>query len=110
MPAEVREGLDKVGGLRALDRRIPDPSRIAALARHYKVLSDKIRLKLLYALSLTDMCPCVLKVTSGTSDSKLSYHLRLLEAEGLITSKRVKYWRIYSITADGLRALRSWKC
>jgi len=101
LPPEVCAGLDEVGGLDSLDRRIPSHARIAATARRHRALSDEIRLKLLYALSVTDMCPCILKTIARTSDSKLSYHLRLLESEGLIVSKRVKNWRIYSITEDG---------
>lgn len=105
MPAEVREGLAQAGGLGSLIRRLPNRRRIAALARYHKALSDEIRLRLLYALSVTEMCPCVLKVVAGTSSSKLSYHLRLLESEGLIVSRRMKNWRVYSITAAGRKAL-----
>lgn len=105
LPPDVYAGLADVGGLGSLIRRLPNRSRIAALARYHKALSDQIRLRLLYALSVTDMCPCVLKVVSGTSSSKLSYHLRLLESEGLIVSRRVKNWRVYSITPAGRKAL-----
>lgn len=109
VPPEVSRGIEEVGGVRSLESRIPRVTRIAAMARHCKVLSDEIRLKLLYALAVTDLCPCILKAISGTSDSKLSYHLKLLESEGLIVAKRVKNWRIYSITDNGRRSLRLWR-
>lgn len=109
LPPEVCMGLDEVGGLKALEKLIPKGKQVAAFARHHKALSDEIRLRLLYALALTDMCPCILKTISGTSDSKLSYHLKLLESEGLIVAKRVKNWRIYSITDNGRKSLRLWK-
>jgi ArsR family transcriptional regulator len=109
VPPEVSRGIEKVGGVRSLESRIPRATHIATMARHYGVLSDAIRLKLLYALAVTDMCPCVLKAISGTSDSKLSYHLKLLESEELIVARRVKNWRIYSITDNGRRSLRLFK-
>jgi DNA-binding transcriptional ArsR family regulator len=45
------------------------------------------------------------KEITGTSDSKLSYHLRILESERMICAKRVKSWRVYSITRRGRASL-----
>lgn len=106
VPPEVSRGMDEIGGAKSLERGIPKQDRIASVARHHMALSDEIRLRLLYALSVTDLCPCIMKMLSGTSDSKLSYHLKLLESEGLITAKRVKNWRIYSISEKGRRSLK----
>lgn len=105
VPQEVSRGIEEAGGPRLLESKIPRSSRVKAMARHHKALSDEIRLRLLYALTVTEMCPCVLKAISGTSDSKLSYHLKLLESEGLIVAKRVKNWRIYSITDIGRKSI-----
>lgn len=105
VPPEVSRGLHKAGGIRSLEKMIPKPERIMATARYHGALSDKIRLRILYALAVTDMCPCILKAVSGTSDSKLSYHLKLLQSEGLITARRVKNWRVYSISVKGRRSL-----
>ncbi|UCE80800.1 MAG: winged helix-turn-helix transcriptional regulator [Methanobacteriota archaeon] len=105
VPQQVSRGIEEAGGTRSLESKIPGPSRVKAMARYHKALSDEIRLKLLFALTVTEMCPCVLKTISGTSDSKLSYHLKVLESEGLIVAKRVKNWRIYSITDTGRKSI-----
>lgn len=105
VPQRVSKGIEEAGGARSLESKMPRSSQVKAMARYHKALSDEIRLKLLFALTVTEMCPCVLKAISGTSDSKLSYHLKLLESEGLIVAKRVKNWRIYSITAIGRKSI-----
>lgn len=68
-------------------------------------MADHTRLRILWALSNMDLCPCVLTVIAGVSDSKLSYHLKVLESARLIKSRRTRSWRIYSITEEGERAL-----
>ncbi len=52
-----------------------------------------------------DLCPCVLKVIADVPDSRLSYHLRILESARLIKSRRTRNWRIYSITNEGGKLL-----
>lgn len=105
LPPEVAESVRELGGPAGLARRLASERQLAASARYHRALSDENRLRILHALSLADMCPCALKVIAGTSDSKLSYHLKILESENLIASKRVKSWRIYSITRKGREAL-----
>ena len=105
LPPEVARGIEETGGLPQIAKTLSSTRELAKKARYHKALSDIIRLRLLYALSMTEMCPCILKEIAGTSDSKLSYHLRILESEGMIKAKRVKNWRIYSITAKGRDSL-----
>jgi len=106
LPPEVAGGIERVGGPRELSRRLAPSRLMVETARYHMALSDTRRLRILYALSLSEMCPCVLKRLAGTSDSKLSYHLKVLESERLISSRRVKKWRIYSITRKGLASIK----
>lgn len=84
---------------------IPSEQLLKEAARRHQSLADHTRLKILFALSQMDLCPCVLKVITAVSDSKLSYHLAILSANGLIRPRRTKNWRIYSITTDGVEEL-----
>lgn len=93
------------GGLKKLVQRLPDKARMRTAASRHQALSDGIRLRVLWALSEVDLCPCALKQVTGLSDSRLSYHLRILEESGLISSRRTKNWVIYSITKLGSRSL-----
>jgi DNA-binding transcriptional ArsR family regulator len=101
LPEEMKEALQGKGGLNGLRKMIPDRDELASEAKRFQVLSDPIRLQILHSLIVIDLCPCILKEITGLSDSKLSYHLNILEEEGLIRSSPRQRWRIYMITEQG---------
>jgi DNA-binding transcriptional ArsR family regulator len=101
LPEEMQESLDKIGGLKGLRDRVPDRKGLEAEARLFQVLSDPNRLQILHSLLCCDLCPCILKEITGLTDSKLSYHLNILEEEKLIRSMPRQRWRIYEITKLG---------
>lgn len=105
LPEEMMQNLDKVGGLDSLRVLIPDREGLRADAKIFQVLSDPIRLQILHSLAVIDLCPCILKDITGLSDSKLSYHLNILEGEGLVQSSPRRRWRIYMITELGKSAV-----
>ncbi|MGQ9587107.1 MAG: ArsR/SmtB family transcription factor [Thermoplasmata archaeon] len=105
LPEDVSLQIVKIGGMRGILRRLPDESAMKRAAKIHQALSDPVRVRILLAVSITDLCPCVLKQVVELSDSKLSYHLSVLEQAGLVASKRRKNWMIYSITPNGLREL-----
>ena len=100
LPKEVSEAITECGGLNQL-LNIIEPEEIDPEATLHKILSDKTRLQILWSIRHCDMCPCVLKVLLKISDSRLSYHLNVLEEAGLINSYKKKNWKIYSITKKG---------
>jgi len=106
LPDAVALQISKLGGLAKLIKRLPKESRVKDVARRHQALSDPVRLRILWALSMADLCPCVLKQVAELSDSKLSYHLAVLERAGLVASRRTKNWMIYSITPLGSRELK----
>lgn len=99
LPAEVEHGLEQAGGLRRLLASIPRPSELSRDVGYHHALSDPTRQRILWALSMSDLCPCLLKRITRVSDSKLSYHLAILERSGLVRARRRKNWRIYAITS-----------
>jgi len=105
LPREVTDGLAQMGGYKQLLAVIPKTGILQSISQYHHAMSDPIRLRILWALSVSELCPCLLKKVANVSDSKLSYHLRLLEKAELISSRRAKNWRIYSITEDGLASL-----
>jgi ArsR family transcriptional regulator len=104
-PEEVAENLDSAGGFESLKARLPPQEIIDRKAYSYKALADPIRIKILWSLSFCDMCPCVLKEMLEMTDSKLSYHLNILENAGQIECRKEKNWRIYSLTDKGRSSL-----
>jgi len=99
-PEEVKEAIAEIGGLDGLLNAIK-PEEIEKEVKLHRILSDKTRLTILKAIKQCDLCPCVIKVLIKISDSRLSYHLMVLEEAGLITSYKKKNWKIYSITEKG---------
>ena len=100
LPKEVEEAIAEIGGLDRILNAIK-PDEIVSEVKLHRILSDQTRLTILKAIKKCDMCPCVLKVIMKISDSRLSYHLLVLEEAGLITSYKKKNWKIYSITEKG---------
>lgn len=105
LPDEVSEAIREVGGLDNLSSNTPSARELDREASFHHALSDRTRLKILWAVRCCDLCPCVLKEYLHISDSRLSYHLSTLEDAGLVTSYPKKNWKIYSITEQGTDAL-----
>jgi ArsR family transcriptional regulator len=105
LPEAVALQISNLGGLEKLIRRIPKESTLKGVARRHQALSDPVRLRILMALSMADLCPCVIKQFAELSDSRLSYHLNVLESAGLVSSTRTRNWMIYSITSLGSKEL-----
>ena len=104
LPPQVAKEVTRAGGYGKVVSGIPSRGQLSTTAKHHLALSDPKRLKILWALSSSDLCPCLLKKITKISDSRLSYHLRILEENRLIRSRRSKSWRIYTIT-DSARNL-----
>lgn len=101
LPDEVEETLRERGGLDAIRSAVPDRQELEGEARIFQALAEPIRLQIVHTLSVCDLCPCVLTEITGLSDSRLSYHLNVLEQAGLIRSVPQKRWRIYVLTPLG---------
>ncbi|MHC1623721.1 MAG: ArsR/SmtB family transcription factor [Candidatus Methanospirareceae archaeon] len=70
-----------------------------------KALSDPIRLRILKALRISDLCVCVLVELMDCEYSKLSYHLKLLKEAGLIDCTKDGNFLIYHLTEFGRQIL-----
>jgi len=104
-PEEVANNLDSVGGFESLKARLPPEESIKRIASNHRAIADPIRVKILWSLSFCDLCPCVLKEILDLSDSKLSYHLSILENAGHIQCRKEKNWRIYTLKESGWSSL-----
>ena len=59
-----------------------------ALAEVFRTLGDPTRVKLLYALSVRELCVCDLAAVVGMSESAVSHQLRVLRAQKLVRFRR----------------------
>ena len=77
-------------------------SEAQVLAARAKALSDPTRLTLAAALAATDeLCVCDLSWVAERAENLVSHHLRVLRAEGLVSSRREGKMVMYSMTAAG---------
>ncbi|AHI53351.1 ArsR/SmtB family transcription factor [Spiroplasma culicicola] len=76
-------------------------------AQIFKVLSDPTRLKILNRICgcECDKCAQNILVELNITQPTLSYHLKLLEEVGLITSTKNKNSKFYSINEKGFKEL-----
>lgn len=105
LPPELDLVVRRQGGLCVLTGRIPKAESFEYEATRFKALSAPVRLQIMHALVVADLCPSILKNITGISDSKLSYHLDILESAGFVAHIQRQKWRIYAITLDGRKAI-----
>ncbi len=105
LPPEMQNIVKEKGGIRKIITNVPAASEYEGEAEKFKALSAPIRLQIMHALAVADLCPSILKEITGMSDSKLSYHLDILENAGFIVHIQRQKWRIYTITLEGRRIL-----
>lgn len=72
-----------------------------------KILSEPIRLRILKALRIKDLCVCVFVELMDCEYSKLSYHLKLLKEAGLVDCTKEGNFLIYYLTGLGEKMLES---
>jgi DNA-binding transcriptional ArsR family regulator len=72
-----------------------------------KVLADPIRIRILKALEMCDLCVCVLVEITDYKYPALSYHLKLLKDAELIDSHRNGSFQIYHLTELGCNTVIS---
>lgn len=105
LPEEMEAALQQQGGLEELKKLVPDKAELAFEANRFQAVSDPIRLQIMHALLIIDLCPCLLKEITELTDSGLSYHLSILEEANLISSSSRKRWRVYVLTDKGRKLI-----
>lgn len=77
-----------------------DQELILKLAEIFKILADPTRVKVLYALSLRELCVCDLSVLVGMSQSAISHQLRILRSSNLVKFRREGKVVYYSLADE----------
>jgi ArsR family transcriptional regulator, arsenate/arsenite/antimonite-responsive transcriptional repressor len=74
----------------------------------FHALSDPIRLRVLELLRSQELCVCELCEQLGTTQSKLSFHLKTLKEAGLVRSRQEGRWIYYSLNLAQFIALEEY--
>jgi ArsR family transcriptional regulator len=80
-------------------RTQPDAARAAEL---FHALSDPTRLAIVHRLRSGERCVCELTDALDAAQSRLSFHLKVLKAAGLVTDRREGRWMYYTLNAEAL--------
>ncbi len=77
------------------------------LAELFKALGDYTRVRILYVLSINELCVCALAEVLGMSQSAISHQLRLLRAAKLVRYRKDGKNVYYALDDDHVRNLVS---
>jgi DNA-binding transcriptional ArsR family regulator len=72
---------------RGRQKLLPDTAA-ASLAETFKVLGDVTRIRILDAISQSELCVCDIADSLGLTESAVSHQLRLLRSMRLVRSRR----------------------
>ena len=75
-----------------------DEDVLSNLSSDFKILGDPTRVKMLFALSLEELCVCDLASILGLSESAISHQLRLLRDRNMVKYRREGKMAYYSLS------------
>ncbi len=75
------------------------------MAMTFKALADDTRLKIVYALSLEELCVCDVAGIIGCTVATASHHLRFLRNSGLASYRREGKMVFYSLKDQCVRSI-----
>ena len=96
---------DHTDALTRLQTQMPTEDSLHRLSELFKSFGDDTRMKILYALSLSDMCVCAIAELLEMEQSAISHQLKKLRHAKLITSRREGRTVYYMLDDDHVREL-----
>jgi len=88
-----------------LKRRLMAAGSVSALAETFKVLGDATRVRILDALSRSELCVCDIATLLGLSESAVSHQLRLLRSLRIVRARRAGRQVYYQLDDAHIRTL-----
>ena len=71
-------------------------------------LSDPIRINILELMMDGEICVCDIVNVTGLSQSKISYHIKILKDSGLISDRQEGRWVYYKLDLQVLSEIQNW--
>ena len=71
-------------------------------------LSDPIRINILELMMNGEICVCDIVKVTGLSQSKISYHIKILKDSGLISDRQEGRWVYYKLNLEVLSDIQNW--
>ncbi len=86
-------------------KQLPDGNVLLGLSEIFKVLGDSTRLKILLAISSTELCVCDISALIGVSVSAISHQLRLLKNSRLVKYRKEGKMVYYSLNDEHIKSI-----
>jgi len=83
--------------------RMPAEKELSDLSVFFKILGDRTRAKIIWALDESEMCVCDLAFLLNMTKSAISHQLRLLRQENLVKNRRDGKVVFYSLADDHIK-------
>lgn len=77
-----------------------DDEKLFDIAEVFKIFGDSTRIKIIYALKLSELCVCDLAFITGSTQSAISHQLRILKTAKLVKSRKTGKTVYYSLKDD----------
>ncbi len=91
--------------VRKVSAQMPSEAVLDNLADLYKLFSDKTRVGILWALSLSEMCVCDLSLLLKVKQPALSQHLKSLRQMRLVQPRRAGKVIYYNLVDDHIKTV-----
>jgi DNA-binding transcriptional ArsR family regulator len=91
--------------VRKVSRKMPSEAVLEDLADFFKLFSDKTRVGILWALSLSEMCVCDLAMLLKMKQPAISQHLKSLRQMRIVRTRREGKVVFYALDDDHIRAV-----
>src|SRR5437868_9540925 len=70
------------------------------------IMAEPLRLRILNLLASSPLCVQHLQKALASDQVSASKHLLILKAEGLVTSEKIRFWRLYRLSPNPSRTFR----
>lgn len=84
---------------------LPDQAEMQRVAAVFRVLSDPTRARIVYALSLEELCVCDVAAVAGLSISAASHQLKGLRDQGVVGYRKDGRLAYYRLADEHIRGL-----
>ena len=91
--------------VQAVERTMLSEHLFSDAAEFFKIMGDRTRFRILFALDKHELCVCDLAWVVGASQGLVSHHLRQLCTNGLVSSRRDGKLVMYRLTDLGRQLL-----
>lgn len=82
---------------------MPDDEMFIRTSNFFKVLGDKTRFKIIWAIEEGELCVCDIACLCNMTKSAISHQLALLKKEGFVKSKKIGKEVFYSLKDDHVK-------